>query len=167
MQHASELVDYIHRKNDSICIAVGGYPDVHPEAISAEADIDFLKRKVDAGARFVITQTCFSAAVIIDFVRKCRTAGIKVPILPGIFVPYSFKSLLAMCAVCKVTVPLVEFDTFKRLRDDEKSFRNFAIDNAVKMINTLFSDGFASICGVHFFTLNRFDLIDEVVRQIV
>jgi methylenetetrahydrofolate reductase (NADPH) len=83
--HASQLVTFIRQKyGDFFCIAVAGYPEVHSQATSREDDIRHLKEKVDAGADMVITQLFYNNEIFNEWVRDCRSIGVKVPIIPGI-----------------------------------------------------------------------------------
>lgn len=148
----------------SVCIAVAGYPQVHPEAETPESDLRRLKEKVNAGADFVITQTCFSASMILGFIKACRAIGIKVPIVPGLYVPFSFVSLVRMCEICQVKVPIDDFRVYKELQVDVAKFQRFALERMKVMLEELFTDE-GVVDGVHFFTLNRFELVKEIVQQ--
>lgn len=148
----------------SVCIAVAGYPQVHPEAETPESDLRRLKEKVDGGADFVITQACFSASVILRFITACRAIGIIVPIVPGLFVPVSYVSLVRMCEICQVKVPMEDFRVYKELKDDAEKFQRFALERTRGILGELVAvEGV--IEGVHFFTLNRFELVKEIVEE--
>lgn len=164
MKHAVDLVRLIKRKRPHTSLAVAGYPEVHPDAESSELDIKYLKEKVVAGADFIITQICFQSTAITHFTAQCREIGIQIPIVPGIFIPFSYNSLLSMCRICKVMVPEEDFKAYKNLKDDTDAFRNFAVQATVKILNNLFQNDADSIIGVHFFTLNKFELIKRVVE---
>ena len=88
---AEDLVRGLKRIGD-FEISVGAYPEMHPAAVSAEADLDFLKRKIDAGANRAITQYFFDADVYLRFLDRCHAAGITVPIVPGIMPVTNFAS---------------------------------------------------------------------------
>lgn len=166
-QHAIELVKAIrkHNRGAEICVAVAGYPDVHPDASSAAEDLHFLRLKVVAGADFIITQMCFDAAAVRRFVWQCRQIGIGVPILAGVYVPWSYKELVRMCEICKVKMPIMDAGGNERLRDDQQQFQRFSRQKCADLCKELLSAGIAD--GIHFFTLNRFDLVQEVVKDIM
>lgn len=131
-------------------------------------DMEYLREKVDAGADFIITQTCFSSAKILLFIRNCRQMGITAVIVPGIFVPPTYSSLLAMCRLCKIRVPSEQFAIYKMLKDDSKAFQDYAVQSTVQLLNDLFrndGDDDVAVLGVHFFTLNNFDMIHRVTRH--
>lgn len=137
---------------------------MHPEAETPESDLRRLKEKVDGGADFIIMQTCFSALVILRFIRDCRAIGIKVPIVPGLFVPVSYVSLVRMCDICRVKVPMEDFRVYKGLKDDVEKFQRFALERTSVMLKELFAvEGVVG--GVHFFTLNRFELVRKIVED--
>ena len=93
LRYATDLVALLKARHADFCLGVGGYPETHPEAPSAEADLQNLKRKVDAGAAFVTTQLFFDNQVYYRFVNRCRKAGIAVPIVPGIMPALSLKQI--------------------------------------------------------------------------
>lgn len=165
MQHAIDLVKLIKTKSRSTSIAVGGYPELHPESLSKQSDMNYLKEKVEAGTDFVITQTCFSSTQILQFIANCRDVGITVPIVPGIYIPSSYKALIAMCRVCKVKVPEEDFRVYKLLRNDPKEFQDYAVEITTKLLHGLFSYDEDPVGGVHFFTLNNFELLKRVTSN--
>lgn len=165
LKHAVDLVKLIKQKSPNTSLSVGGYPDAHPEALSLQSDIKYLKEKVDEGADFIITQICFSSTKIIQFILQCRKAGIKVPIVAGIFIPFSYKVLISMCRVCKIIVAEEEFKMYKLLKDDAKAFQDLAVRNTIKLLNDLFHNDVETVVGVHFFTLNNFELMQRVITN--
>lgn len=165
LKHAIDLVKLIKQKSPCTSLSVGGYPDVHPEALSLQSDIKYLKDKVDAGADFIITQICFSSTKIIQFIAHCRDAGIKLRIIPGIFIPFSYNVLMSMCRLCKITVPEEEFKMYKLLKDDISAFQDFAVSITTKLLNDLFHNDVEPVLGVHFFTLNNFELMKRVTND--
>ncbi len=125
-------------------------------------DIKYLREKVNAGADFIITQTCFSSTKTIEFIKNCRDVGIKVPIIPGIFIPSTYSALKSMCRICKIFVPLEQFTTYQSLKDDSKAFQDYAVSNTIELLDDLFHSAGDDVTGVHFFTLNNFELINRV-----
>lgn len=117
-----------------------------------------------AGADFIITQVCFSSETFLNFVKKCRSVGITIPILPGIFIPPSYKSLQAMCRICQVQVP-DKGEQYEVLKDDDVNFRTYALEKAYQMITNIFNNEFEKLSGVHFFSLNNFIQIKEIINR--
>lgn len=167
LQHAIDLVRRIKHSYHNTSIAVGGHPDIHPESMSLELDIEYLREKVAAGADFIITQPCFSSSTLIQFIKKCRDIGIPrtVPILPGIFVPSSFDTLNFFRTLCKIKVPAEQLEVYETLKDDPQAFHDYAVERTIELMNDLFErdDDGDAMMGVHFFTMNNFELMRRVV----
>lgn len=161
MQHASDLILSIRQQRSDISIAVAAYPEVHPDAKSAADDLQSLVEKIACGANIIITQFCFSPTIIIDFINKCRSVGITVPILVGIFIPATYASLLAMCRICGVRMKDDDLEEYRRLAGDAAGFQETSLRNAKAMLRTLIDNG---VVGFQFFTLNRFDLVLECLQ---
>ena len=105
LSYGSDLVHLIRENFPDFGIGVGGYPEKHPEANSMEIDLQNLKTKVDAGADFITTQLFFDNAVYDDFVDRCLSAGIEVPILPGLLPVLSIGQVRRFCAMCEAGLP--------------------------------------------------------------
>lgn len=159
--YAIDLVKAIREIRVDATIGVAGYVEVHHLAKSRAEDLQRLKEKVDAGASFIITNFCFSFEHLVEFIRSSRAIGITVPIIPGIFVPTSYGALKKMCNICQVNVP----EIFEQHKTDDEHFRAYAIENAVKLLTQLFTFDEYPIYGVHFFTLNKYDHIVDVVEK--
>ncbi|CTQ33670.1 methylenetetrahydrofolate reductase [NAD(P)H] [Jannaschia rubra] len=139
-------------------VRVGCYPDVHPEAASAKADIDWLKRKIDAGASEAITQFFFDAETFLRFRDRCVAAGIDAPIVPGILPIENWKNASRFAASCGAVIPDDLAAAFEvATRDDRADL--LAIAQAAELADTLIGEG----CGhLHFYTLNRPELTRDV-----
>lgn len=146
-------------------VGVAAYPEVHRLAKSRQDDFQWLKEKVNAGANFIVTNTCFSYEMLVEFIRSCRTIGITVPIIPGIYVPTSYDELNKMCNICNVSVPHDQMIMYDRYKQDSKRFITYAIENTVNLLNKLFAIEDYPIYGVQFFTLNKYEHIFEVVKK--
>ena len=107
LRHANELVSLLKGRYPDLCLGVAGYPEKHPEALSAEADLENLVRKVGAGADFVTTQLFFDNQVYYRFVDRCRKAGITVPVIPGIMPVLSLKQVTRFTSMCGTLLPQV------------------------------------------------------------
>lgn len=149
-----DLITSIRKRHD-FEVSVGCYPEMHPEAESMDADIDFLKRKIDAGATQAISQFFFESDVYFRFLDKAHAAGITVPILPGILPVTNFKQLKRFAGACGANVPSWMEHLFEGL-DDEPATRNLvAASLAAEQCRRLYAGG---IRDFHFYTLNRADL---------
>lgn len=136
-------------------ISVAAYPETHPEATSADADIDNLKRKVDAGADRAITQFFFDPAVYFRFLEKVRKAGIAVPVVPGILPVVNFAQAAKFSKACGASVPPWLARLFEGLDDDPETRKLVAATVAAEQVRVLRAGG---VREFHFYTLNRADL---------
>lgn len=164
-KYAIDLVKAIRKRKCDATIGVAGYPEVHRTAIDANEDLKNLKAKVDAGANFIITNTSFNINQLAEFIKSCRSIGITVPIIPGIYVPTSFAEMNQMCNICNVIIPPKQMEIFQRYQQNNEFFAEFAIENATKFIRQIFEFDFERIPGVHFFTLNKYEHIVRVVQK--
>jgi methylenetetrahydrofolate reductase (NADPH) len=136
-------------------ISVAAYPEVHPEAPSAEFDLDNLKRKVDAGASRAITQFFFDGATYFRFLERAAKAGIEVPIVPGILPVTNFKQVTRFAAMCGADVPGWLAYLFEGLDDEPETRKLVAATVAAEQCRLLRAAG---VEDFHFYTLNRADL---------
>ncbi|MCR6631286.1 MAG: methylenetetrahydrofolate reductase [Magnetospirillum sp.] len=152
--YAVDLVEGLKRIAD-FEISVAAYPEMHPDAPSAGFDLDNLKRKVDAGATRAITQYFFDVDVYRRFADKARSAGITVPIVPGILPVTNFAQVQKFSAACGASVPAWMAALFEGLDDDPETRKLVAATVAAEQCRALAADG---VCDFHFYTLNRADL---------
>lgn len=136
-------------------ISVAAYPEVHPEAKSAQADLLNLKRKVDAGANRAITQFFFDADTYLRFRDRCLTAGIDVEIVPGILPVSNFQQLKRFAGLTNVHIPGWMHDLYQGLDDDQITRNLLGASTAIEMVKVLRQEG---VKDFHFYTLNRADL---------
>ncbi len=149
--YANELVEFI-RKNYDFCIGVAGYPEGHVECPDKTADLENLKRKVDAGADFIVTQLFFDNRFYFDFVDRARNLGIQVPIIPGIMPILNFKQTQRFTKMCGATIPSLLLGRLEAAQDDPETVRKIGVDHAVLQCELLLREGAP---GIHFYTLNR------------
>lgn len=153
-RYASELVAGLKRAGD-FEISVAAYPEVHPEALSAEADLDNLKRKIDAGASRAITQYFFDPQVYLRFRDRARAAGITVPIVPGLLPVTNLAQVRRFSAMCGASVPDWLDHLFDGLDDNPDIRKLVAATVVAEQCRELVPEGVGEI---HFYTLNRAEL---------
>lgn len=151
------------RQLDDFDISVAGYPEVHPEARSAQADIDYLKRKVDAGAQRVITQVFFENDAFLRFRDRAVAAGIDVPIIPGVLPIGNFPGVARFCRSCGATVPRWLERLFEGLEEDPQASAMIGAAVAAEQCKGLVAEG---VDTFHFYTLNRADPTRAVCRML-
>jgi methylenetetrahydrofolate reductase (NADPH) len=159
-RNAAELVTGLRRVAD-FEISVAAYPEVHPEAVSAEADLDNLKRKLDAGATRAITQLFFDTDTFLRFLDKCLAAGITAPVVPGILPIANLAKARRFCESCGATVPAWLLALFEGLDDEEETRRLLGAVVAAEQVRILQANG---IDEFHFYTMNRPDLTYAAAR---
>ncbi len=159
---AAELVAGLRRVAD-FDISVAAYPEVHPEAASAQADLDHLKRKLDAGAARAITQYAFDTDVILRFVDRARAAGITAPIVPGIMPVTNFAGIKRFSAMCGASVPDWLARMFDGLDDAPETRAMVATTVATEQCRLLLDAGLSEF---HFYTLNRPEVSLAVCRAL-
>jgi methylenetetrahydrofolate reductase (NADPH) len=152
--YAAELVEGLRKRHD-FELSVAAYPEVHPEAKSPEADLDNLKRKIDAGATRAITQFFFDNWTYLRFVDRCRKAGITVPIVPGIMPVTNFTQMVKFAKVAGAGVPPSFARHFEGLDDDVETRKLVAASLVAEQVTQLAQAG---VTEFHFYTLNRADL---------
>jgi methylenetetrahydrofolate reductase (NADPH) len=153
--NAADLVAGIARAG-GFEISVAAYPEKHPESPSVAADIDMLKRKVDAGATRAITQFFFENDCFERYVERVRAAGISIPIVPGIVPVHSFKAVASFASRCGASVPSWLAARFEGLDDDPTTRQLVAAAVAAEQVLNLVDRGVADF---HFYTMNRADLV--------
>ncbi|MBT4220074.1 MAG: methylenetetrahydrofolate reductase [Rhodospirillaceae bacterium] len=152
--YASDLVAGLKKIAD-FEISVAAYPEVHPDAANAEADLDNLKRKIDAGASRAITQYFFDPEIYLRFMDRVRAAGIDVPIVPGILPVTNFAQVKKFSGLCGTSVPDWLADLFEGLDDDAETRKLVSASIAAEQCRVLHENG---VRDFHFYTINRADL---------
>ena len=152
--YAADLVGGLKSVAD-FDISVAAYPEKHPEAASAELDLDNLKRKVDAGASRAITQFFYDVDVFLRFRDRCAQAGIDTSIVPGILPITRFPQVTRFAARCGASIPDWLQERFVGLEDDADTRRLIAASVAIEQVQALARHG---VREFHFYTLNRAEL---------
>ena len=152
-RYANELVEFIRSEfGDAFHIEVAAYPEVHPQARSAQDDLLNFKRKVDAGADSAITQYFYNADAYYQFVGDCEALGIKIPIVPGIMPIGRYSQLARFSDACGAEIPRWMRKKLEGYGDDSESIRAFGLDVLTAMCEDLLKNGAP---GLHFYTLNQ------------
>ncbi|WP_235154628.1 methylenetetrahydrofolate reductase [Escherichia coli] len=152
--YASDLVTLLKEVAD-FDISVAAYPEVHPEAKSAQADLLNLKRKVDAGANRAITQFFFDVESYLRFRDRCVSAGIDVEIIPGILPVSNFKQAKKFADMTNVRIPAWMAQMFDGLDDDAETRKLVGANIAMDVVKILSREG---VKDFHFYTLNRAEM---------
>lgn len=162
--YASQLVAFIREQTgDWFQIEVAAYPETHPEARSAAADLKHFKTKVDAGANAAITQYFYNADAYFQFVDQCQKLGIEIPIVPGVMPIYNYTQLARFSNVCGAEIP-----RWLRLRledygDDMASLRALGLDVVTELCEKLLV---GAAPGLHFYTLNQSGIISNIAERL-
>lgn len=152
--YGADLVSLLKEVGD-FDISVAAYPEVHPEAKSAQADLINLRRKIDAGASRAITQFFFDVESYLRFRDRCVAAGIDAEIVPGILPVSNFKQLQRFAAMTNVRVPGWMTQMFEGLDNDPETRKMVGANVAMDMVRILSREG---VKDFHFYTLNRAEL---------
>lgn len=160
--YGSDLVAGLKRVAD-FEVSVSAYPEQHPESGNWDAEIDNLKRKVDAGASRAITQFFFEADTFLRFQDRVADAGLSIPVVPGLMLQPNFKGLRRMSDMCGVAVPDWYADLFEGLEKDEETRRLLTGSLALELTASLFDRG---VRDFHLYTLNRAELAMSVSRML-
>ncbi|WP_407492755.1 methylenetetrahydrofolate reductase [NAD(P)H] [Pseudooceanicola sp. MF1-13] len=156
-----ELIEALS-KTGKFTIRVGAYPERHPDAASEQADIDYLKRKLDAGAAEGITQFFFETETFLRFRDRCDKAGITAPIVPGILPIENWKGMRNFALRCGANVPAWLDEAFdKAERDNRQDLLATAL--CTEMCTDLIAEG---VDKLHFYTLNRPELTRDVCHAL-
>ena len=151
-RYASELVEVMRGFGNFFSIGVGGYPEKHFEAPNPETDIANLKKKVDAGADYVVTQMFFDNRVYYDFVARCRAAGITVPIVPGLKPLSTPRQINLLPEAFSLDIPVELTEAMRRAGDDREAAYRTGTEWCIMQCRDLLAHG---VPAVHFYTMGR------------
>src|SRR5919112_3873950 len=152
LRYSRELIELIRDEYPEFAIGAACFPEVHIHAQSPEADLRYLKEKVDAGARFLITQLFFDNASFYDFVARAREIGIEVPIIPGIMPITDLGQIKRITGMCGATIPERLLRELELRGDQPGSVTDLGVAYATLQCADLLASGAP---GIHFYTLNR------------
>lgn len=149
---ASQLVQFIRDHHDHFCVGAACYPEGHPEAPSKDCDLENLKRKVDAGVDFLITQLFFDNADFYAFRDRARQAGIHVPMIAGLMPILSVSQIKRFTTMCGAKIPGELLRRIEAVEDDSEAVRQIGTYHAVEQARELLRHG---VAGIHLYTLNK------------
>lgn len=164
-RYASELVEGIRSYKtgaEYFCIGVGGYPEKHFEAANIETDILNLKKKIDSGADYIITQMFFDNKVYYDFVKRCREAGITVPIIPGLKPISTARQVNMLPESFSLNIPVELTDEIAKAKDDKEAIYRIGTEWCAMQCKDLIRNG---VPAVHFYTMGKSGNIVEILRE--
>jgi methylenetetrahydrofolate reductase (NADPH) len=159
---ASELVAFI-KEHNGFSIGVAGYPEGHPEASSFDDDMKNLKRKVDAGADFIVTQLFFNNDDFYRFRDRALALKIGVPIIPGIFPILNYKQVLRITELCGAKIPSALGEKLCWLKDKPEDVEKYGIEYAQKQARDLLHN---EVRGLHICTMNQSRAARKIVREL-
>jgi methylenetetrahydrofolate reductase (NADPH) len=151
LSSSPELAAFISERHD-FALGGAGFPEVHPEAADLAADLAFLRTKLDAGVSFVITQLFFDNQVFFEWLPAARSAGIDVPVIPGVMPITSYAQIRRFCELCQATIPKPLADAMEALGGDEQAEFELGVAYAARQCEELLAAGAP---GLHFYTLNK------------
>jgi methylenetetrahydrofolate reductase (NADPH) len=151
LSSSAELAAFIAERHD-FALGGAGFPEVHPEAADLAADLAFLRTKLDAGVSFVITQLFFDNQVFFEWLPAARSAGIDVPVIPGVMPITSYAQIRRFCDICQATIPKPLADAMEALGGDEQAEFELGVAYAARQCEELLAGG---VPGLHFYTLNK------------
>ncbi len=152
LAYANDLVALIREAYPECLIGVAGYPETHPEAASPDIDLSNLKRKVETGANFITTQLFFENHLYFDFVDRCRAAGMKLPILPGLMTVTSREQASRFCTMCGATIPEELDRQLRKAGDDAAAVEAIGVEWTYRQAANLLERGAP---GLHLYILNK------------
>ena len=153
LRYANELVALIREQTgDHFHIEVAAYPEFHPQAPNAEADLRNFKRKVEAGANSAITQYFFNPDAYFSFVDSCERLGLGIPIVPGIMPITNHTQLARFSVACGAEIPRWVRKRLEGFGDDLPSIRAFGLEVVTNLFSRLLEQGAP---GLHFYTMNQ------------
>jgi methylenetetrahydrofolate reductase (NADPH) len=162
LQHASDLAAFIRSSHPEFGLAAAGYPETHPEALSPESDLQYLKLKFENGADFAITQLFFDNSLYHDFVKRAAASGMTKPIIPGILPVVSLKVIKRIVSLCGASIPAEFLAALEEAdqRGGAAEVQKIGLAHARRQAQELLASG---VPGVHIYTLNRSELVLELV----
>lgn len=154
--------DLVNPVATNFCIGVAGYPEKHQDAPNLKSDLQWLKKKVDAGAEFITTQMFFDNKAYFDFLEKCKKLNIDIPIIPGIKPIATKKQLTVLPKIFHIDIPEALSDAVEKAKDD-KQVKEIGIEWAIQQCKELKAAG---VPVLHFYTMGRSDATKKIAEAV-
>jgi methylenetetrahydrofolate reductase (NADPH) len=161
-RYANELIEYIRKDNPDFCIAASAYVEGHVDCIRLKDDLINLKRKVDTGVDFLITQLFFDNRLFYDFLDKSASAGIHCPVAPGIMPVFKANQIKRIASLCGASIPAKLLILIDKHQDNDEDMRKAGIEYASAQIRDLVENG---VDGIHLCTMNRPKSTLEILKN--
>ena len=163
LRYANDLVALIRSEFSDFGVAVAGYPETHREAVSPQADLENLKRKVDAGADVVLTQLFYHNEDFYRFADRCGKAGIGVPIVPGILPVTNLAQIKRIASLCGARLPGDFITALEAHSEDPQGQFDVGVEFAIRQVQELVDRG---VAGMHFYVLNKSPATVRILRNV-
>lgn len=164
LRYANELVEFIRQETgDHFTLEVAAYPEFHPQASSAQADLQNFKRKVEAGADSAITQYFYNPDAYFRFCDDCQLMDIDIPVTPGIMPITNYKQLARFSDACGAEIPRWIRKRLESYGDDLESIREFGLDVVINLCEQLLAGGAP---GLHFYSMNRAEPVKTIWEEL-
>lgn len=160
--HASDLAAFIKRQGD-FCVGGAAYPEGHPEAGALDKDIENTKYKIDAGVDFLVTQMIFDNNVLYNYMFRLLSAGINVPVVPGIMPVTNAKQITRICQLSDTKLPPQFRAIVEKFADKPEALKQAGIAYATGQIIDLLANGFTN---VHIYTMNKPEIIGGIMYNL-
>lgn len=151
-RYANELIEYVQKDNPDFCIAASAYVEGHVDCIRLKDDLINLKRKVDTGVDFLVTQLFFDNRLFYDFLDRAAAVGIHCPIVPGIMPVFKADQIKRITSLCGASIPAKLLILIDKYQDNSEDMRKAGIEYASTQIRDLVENG---VDGIHLCTMNR------------
>ena len=160
--YATDLIAHI-RENFDFGIAGACFPEGHQDSLDLDTDVAYLKRKVEAGADFVITQLFYDNRDFYDFMERVVRVGIEAPVIAGILPIVSTPQIRRFTAICGATIPPTLDAKLDKYAEDDDAAREVGIEHATRQVEELWQSG---VTGIHFYTLNRSYSVSRILDSV-
>ena len=161
--YANELVSFIRAEGFDFCLGVAGYPETHPEAKNFEEDLLNLKRKVEAGAQFIVTQLFFDNRDYFNYVKRLNGMNLKVPVQPGIWLLTDYAQIEHFQTLSGAKIPKELSDRIEPVKNNKEEIARIGIDYATRQCQELLQNGAP---GIHFYVMNKSQSVKAVLENL-